>query len=83
MLASMKVNPKMGALGINYKAFSPHIAMGCVMMLSKIVKKIKWKYNQGEPCECNSTMEQVRKAGYEVQFMRDITALDLNYLGSV
>lgn len=73
-------NPKLGCVGIQYQGFNHHMAIGATLMPSGVAKKLTWKYLPNQPCECQGAIGEIRKMGYEVMFMRKMTALDLNYV---
>ena len=73
-------NPRLGIVGLQYQSFNNHMALGATLMPVGIAKKLTFGYLPGQPCECNGTIEEIKKLGYNIMFMKKITAIDLNYL---
>ena len=80
MMEMADVMPKLGCVGLHYQPFNGHMAVGATLMQAGVAKQLTWDYKPGQPCECNQAIEDIKKLGYEVQYMNKITALDLDYV---
>ena len=74
MLAELKADSALGAVGVPYSPSCDHVQLGCTMFRTELLQRMRWVV---DGCDCRAAMQDVVDAGYEVRRLEGYAACHL------